>query len=159
MATSFIMLYLVLVVATGLIARMVAAVSLIDYGQTVLLPPFSIFVKLRGNRGVAAAVGELTVLGAYGCVAESVIKVCAVVESLNISWGIDSVDLRVILKRILEPLNRFSLWPNRIDSCKVRIDSCFDQNEFRVFRVDRIDSGTPRIDSYASRDEDSLPGL
>ncbi|MED6211468.1 hypothetical protein PIB30_073885 [Stylosanthes scabra] len=29
----------------------------------------------------------------------------------------------------------------------------------KVFRVDRIDSGTPRIDSYPSRDEISLPGL
>ncbi|MED6129601.1 hypothetical protein PIB30_109457, partial [Stylosanthes scabra] len=29
----------------------------------------------------------------------------------------------------------------------------------KVFKVDRIDSGTPQIDSYPSRDEISLPGL
>ncbi|MED6226365.1 hypothetical protein PIB30_102980 [Stylosanthes scabra] len=31
--------------------------------------------------------------------------------------------------------------------------------DFKVFRVDRIDARTPRIDSYPSRDEVSLPGL
>ncbi|MED6129824.1 hypothetical protein PIB30_111830 [Stylosanthes scabra] len=33
------------------------------------------------------------------------------------------------------------------------------EKNFKVFRVDRIDSGTPRIDSYPSRVEISLPGL
>ncbi|MED6191066.1 hypothetical protein PIB30_112396, partial [Stylosanthes scabra] len=31
--------------------------------------------------------------------------------------------------------------------------------DFKVFRVDKIDSRTLRIDSYPSRDEVSLPGL
>ncbi|MED6206763.1 hypothetical protein PIB30_029851 [Stylosanthes scabra] len=31
--------------------------------------------------------------------------------------------------------------------------------DFKVFRMDRINSRTPRIDSYPSRDEVSLPGL
>ncbi|MED6115292.1 hypothetical protein PIB30_089099 [Stylosanthes scabra] len=38
-------------------------------------------------------------------------------------------------------------------------DSFSTEKNFKVFRVDRIDSGTPRIDSYPSRDEIALPGL
>ncbi|MED6190327.1 hypothetical protein PIB30_104836, partial [Stylosanthes scabra] len=33
------------------------------------------------------------------------------------------------------------------------------EKNFKVFRVDRIDSRIPRIDSYPSRDEVSLSGL
>ncbi|MED6149413.1 hypothetical protein PIB30_062189 [Stylosanthes scabra] len=33
------------------------------------------------------------------------------------------------------------------------------EKNFKVFIVGRIDSGAPRIDSYPSRDEISLPGL
>ncbi|MED6164301.1 hypothetical protein PIB30_088380 [Stylosanthes scabra] len=39
------------------------------------------------------------------------------------------------------------------------VKECHCGYGFGNVRVDRIDSGTPRIDSYPSRDEISLPGL
>ncbi|MED6126754.1 hypothetical protein PIB30_081563, partial [Stylosanthes scabra] len=33
------------------------------------------------------------------------------------------------------------------------------EKNFKVFKANKIDSGTPRIDSYPSRDEVSLSGL
>ncbi|MED6185529.1 hypothetical protein PIB30_057991 [Stylosanthes scabra] len=42
---------------------------------------------------------------------------------------------------------------------RARIGSALNRNEFQGFRVVRIDSRTPRIDSYPSRDEVSLSRL
>ncbi|MED6173983.1 hypothetical protein PIB30_064723 [Stylosanthes scabra] len=107
-------------------------------------------------RKVSAAA---VMVGAYGCVAKSV---PSVKESIRASG--ESIPTTLDLKK---------MWflDFRVDSPIARIDSdfhreqgsCFNafstEKNFKVFRVDRIDSGTPRIDSYPSRDEISLPGL
>ncbi|MED6201390.1 hypothetical protein PIB30_094454 [Stylosanthes scabra] len=48
-----------------------------------------------------------------------------------------------------------------IESIRVRHESIqlSTEKDFKVFRVDRIDSRTPRINSYPSRDKVSLSGL